>query len=85
MSKLRWQKAPGYYGLTAVTEIGSYNVFNIATQDAFQHRGSSYAAFFRPRQGRSLSPKDRQPLGNVNTLAKAKGRCEQHYASQPAE
>jgi hypothetical protein len=77
MSKLRWQEGKGFHGFMAETEIGSY-----LADDLTRSGGPGYAASFRPLRGRSLLPKDRQPLGHFDTMEKAKARCEQHYETK---
>ena len=72
--KLTWRTWNDCYGFKAETKIGSYAAHDLTV---FGYRGG-YAAFFRPAQGRARSPKDRQPLGNFDTMEEAKPQCEQH-------
>lgn len=44
--------------------------------------GNRHTARFQPKQGRSRFPKDKEVVGNGETLEAVKALCEKHYAAQ---
>jgi hypothetical protein len=72
---LRWRD--GIVGQAAKTAAGVYTMIDISIFGL-----SGVVASFTPVQGRSRTPKERQPLGNFQTSEQARRRCERDAMSK---
>jgi hypothetical protein len=75
MGELNWTD-DGLGGFQATTDTGTYRVVFSAHVERDLER---WVALHRPPQGRSLTPKDSEPVGNSKTVEGAQAKCETHY------